>query len=55
MEQNAMIGSEFYVGSFDYHMLSFHCVRRTKIFIRFPETLFNTEDLYQQRKHELGE
>lgn len=28
---------------------------RSKIFIRFPATLFNTEDLYQQKKHDLGE
>ncbi len=26
----------------------------TKLFIRFPETLFKTEDLYQQKKHDLG-
>lgn len=28
---------------------------RSKVFIRFPATLFNTEDLYQQKKHDLGE
>ena len=27
---------------------------RTKIFIRFPQTLFDIEDKYQLRKHELG-
>ena len=27
---------------------------RTKIFIRFPKTLFDTEDLLQKRKHEIG-
>ena len=26
---------------------------RTKIFIRFPKTLFETEDRFQERKHEL--
>ena len=29
-----------------------HC--RTKVFIRFPKTLFDTEDLFQKKKHELG-
>ena len=27
---------------------------RTKIFIKFPKTLFKTEDLLEKRKHELG-
>jgi myosin-1 len=27
---------------------------RTKIFIRFPKTLFDTEDLLQKRKHEIA-
>lgn len=27
---------------------------RTKLFIRFPRTLFKTEDAFQQRKHELA-
>ena len=30
------------------------CPDRTKIFIRFPQTLFDIEDKYQLRKHELG-
>lgn len=29
------------------------CIYRTKIFIRFPKTLFETEDRFQDRKHEL--
>ena len=32
-------------------MLTYPC--RTKIFIRFPKTLFETEDRFQNRKHEL--
>ena len=28
---------------------------RTKIFIRFPKTLFDTEDLFQEKKNDLGE
>lgn len=27
---------------------------RTKLFIRFPKTLFDTEDLFQQKKNDLG-
>ena len=27
---------------------------RTKVFIRFPKTLFDIEDRLQKRRHELG-
>ncbi len=27
---------------------------RTKIFIKFPQTLFKIEDMLERRKHELG-
>ena len=39
------------------HVLCTFCCcvpHRTKIFIRFPQTLFDIEDKYQLRKHELG-
>ena len=39
------------------HGLTMHTpmhTHSTKLFIRFPETLFKTEDLYQQKKHDLG-
>jgi len=29
-------------------------IGRTKIFIRFPETLFETEDKFQKKKNDLG-
>ena len=38
----------------DFANVTFLCFSRTKIFIRFPKTLFATEDAFQARKHDLG-
>ena len=31
------------------------CFSRTKVFIRFPKTLFETEDKFQKKKNDIGE